>query len=62
MGVFNTYLRRDPKKVVVPQTLLRNVLRPEGEPAAAVPQASVVAPQAGVVAPVAIPVVAPTGG
>jgi hypothetical protein len=57
MGVFNGYLRRDPKRIIIPQTILRNVLRPDGEtvappPVAAVaPQAAAVAPQAGAVAP-----------
>jgi maltose alpha-D-glucosyltransferase / alpha-amylase len=38
LGVFNVYLRRDPKRVVIPQTVLRNVLRPDGETVAAVPR------------------------
>jgi maltose alpha-D-glucosyltransferase/alpha-amylase len=29
MGVFNVYLRRDPKRLLIPQAMLRNVLRPE---------------------------------
>jgi len=46
MGVFNAYLRRDPKRLVIPQTILRSVLSPEGAAtAAAVPQ---------VIAPVAV--------
>ncbi|HVU94758.1 MAG TPA: maltose alpha-D-glucosyltransferase [Puia sp.] len=31
MGVFNGYLRRDPGRLMIPQALLRNVLRPEPE-------------------------------
>ena len=46
MGVFNAYLRRDPKRLIIPQAILRSVLRPEGDMAAAVPQ--VVAPVAAV--------------
>ncbi|HEY4337531.1 MAG TPA: alpha-amylase family glycosyl hydrolase, partial [Puia sp.] len=30
MGVFNGYLRRDPKRLIIPQTILRSVLRPAG--------------------------------
>jgi maltose alpha-D-glucosyltransferase/alpha-amylase len=49
MGVFNGYLRRDPKRLIVPQTILRSVLRPEGvEPV--VPVASpAIAPEAAAV-------------
>jgi maltose alpha-D-glucosyltransferase/alpha-amylase len=54
MGVFNGYLRRDPKRLIVPQTILRNVLRPDGmEPVAAVPQVDGIAPKAGQIAPAA---------
>jgi len=35
MGVFNMYLRRDPKRLIIPQAMLRNVLRPEGAEAVA---------------------------
>jgi len=55
MGVFNEYLRRDPKRLIIPQTILRNVLRPEDETAAAVPQAGGVAPQPSVAPKVATP-------
>jgi len=45
MGVFNVYLRRDPKRLLIPQAMLRNVLRPEGGEAAA-PVAQAVEPMA----------------
>jgi hypothetical protein len=51
MVVFNGYLRRDPKRLVIPQTILRNVLRPEGEAAPALPQSGDIVPQPGDVAP-----------
>jgi len=52
MGVFNGYLRRDPKRLIIPQTILRNVLRPEAEPVVAV--AVAVAPAGGGSAGVAV--------
>jgi maltose alpha-D-glucosyltransferase/alpha-amylase len=56
MTLFNTYLKKDPKRVVIPQTILRKVLNPQTEPAA-VAGAEAVAPvavQAATVAPVGI--------
>ncbi len=34
--VFNAWMRRDPRRLIIPQTVLRSVLRTEPEPAAAV--------------------------
>jgi maltose alpha-D-glucosyltransferase/alpha-amylase len=31
MTVFNGYLKKDPKRLVIPQTMLREVLRPQGQ-------------------------------
>ncbi|HLZ89780.1 MAG TPA: maltose alpha-D-glucosyltransferase [Puia sp.] len=51
IGVFNGYLKRDPKRLVIPQTILRSVLRPQPEAVTVVPQAEVVAPKAAELGP-----------
>jgi hypothetical protein len=65
MGVFNSYLRRDPKRLIIPQTIMRNVLRPDAEtvvPAAVTAAVAPVAAAVGVAPAASVAAVAPVAG
>src|SRR6201991_2467863 len=67
MMCFNSYLKSDPKRVVIPQTILRKMLSPQTEAeqptvTAAVAQAVVAPAPAGSAQATAVPVVVPVAG